>query len=72
MAASPNWFQQMDEAIYHIKWQLNAPLLTAVNLLAKQPQLDQSLFFLLLMVYLLRKRKILAFWAVSNLLAVGF
>ena len=30
------------------------------------------LFFLLLMVYLLRKRKILAFWAVSNLLAVGF
>ncbi len=42
VAASPNWFQQMDEAIYHIKWQLNAPLLTAVNLLAKkQPQLDQ-------------------------------
>lgn len=32
VAASPNWFQQMDEAIYHIKWQLNAPLLTAVNL----------------------------------------
>ena len=30
------------------------------------------LFFLSLMVYLLRKRKILAFWAVSNLLAVGF
>ena len=44
VAASPNWFQQMDEAIYHIKWQLNAPLLTAVNLLAKQPQLDQCCY----------------------------
>ena len=73
MAASPNWFQQMDEAIYHIKWQLNAPLLTAVNLLAKTATIGPMLlFFLSLMVYLLRKRKILAFWAVSNLLAVGF
>ena len=71
MAASPNWFQQMDEAIYHIKWQLNAPLLTAVNLLAKTATIGPMLlFFLLLMVYLLRKKeKILAFWAVSNLLA---
>ncbi|QCR02555.1 phosphatase PAP2 family protein [Enterococcus faecalis] len=74
VAASPNWFQQMDEAIYHIKWQLNAPLLTAVNLLAKTATIGPMLlFFLLLMVYLLRKKeKILAFWAVSNLLAVGF
>lgn len=74
VAASPNWFQQMDEAIYHIKWQLNAPLLTAVNLLAKTATIGPMLlFFLLLMVYLLRKKeKILALWAVSNLLAVGF
>ena len=65
VAASPNWFQQMDEAIYHIKWQLNAPLLTAVNLLAKTATIGPMLlFFLLLMVYLLRKKeKILAFWA---------
>ena len=73
VAASPNWFQQMDEAIYHIKWQLNAPLLTAVNLLAKTATIGPiMLFFLLLMVPLRKKEKILAFWAVSNLLAVGF
>ena len=65
VAASPNWFQQMDEAIYHIKWQLNAPLLTAVNLLAKTATIGPMLlFFLLLMVYLLRKKK--KNWLMNN------
>ncbi|MGG5331698.1 phosphatase PAP2/LCP family protein [Enterococcus sp. AZ163] len=74
VAASPNWFQQIDEAIYHIKWQLNAPMLTAVSLLAKTATIGPMfLIFLLFMIYLLHKKeKILAFWSVSNLLAVGF
>lgn len=48
VAASPNWFQQMDEAIYHIKWQLNAPLLTAVNLLAKTATIECNAAILLI------------------------
>ena len=74
VAASPNWFQQIDEAIYHIKWQLNTSLLTIINLLAKTATIGpMSLFFLLLMIYLFQKKeKVLAFWAVSNLLIVGF
>ena len=58
VAASPNWFQQMDEAIYHIKWQLNAPPFNSGQSVSKTATIGPMLlFFLLLMVYRFTRKK---------------
>lgn len=69
-----NWFNSLDSLIYQFSWTPNATLTSLVNLLAKTATIVPIfLASLVVSIILWRdKKRLLAFWNISNVLIVSF
>ena len=62
VAASPNWFQQMDEAIYHIKWQVECTTFNSGQSVSKDSaNWNAAILLIIDGIPFTQKEKILAF-----------
>lgn len=69
-----NWFNQIDTFIYHFSWTPNKGLTSFVTLFAKTATIV-PIFLLSTIISIIlwkQKKKLLAFWSVSNVLIVSF
>lgn len=68
-----NWFNNLDSLIYQFSWTPNATLTSLVNLLAKTATIVPIFVasFLVSIILWWHKKRLLAFWNVSNVLIVS-